>query len=162
VIISSILSFRPRKRSKLCYRFVNRDTLASLQILQSEPHPNAFNHGPGNTTSGSKESLSIYGLFQPFARSPQGKAMLRQYFLRPMVNIDTINERHDFISIFLNPENAHVLEQLTKSLKGIKNMRPIMIHLQKGVSSGNAKFRAFKSGIWATLLEVNLSQESTT
>ena len=88
--------------------------------------------------------------------------MLRQYFLRPMVKINVINERHDFISIFLNPENGHVLEKLTKSLKGIKNMRPIMIHLQKGVSSGNAKFRAFKSGIWATLLEVTSSQVSAT
>lgn len=65
-----------------------------------------------------------------------------------------INKRHDFISTFLRPENDAVLENLVKSLKGIKNLRPVMIHLRKGISSGNAKFKGFKSVVWANLLEV--------
>lgn len=133
---------------------MNADTLASLQILQSESHPNAFNQGPGKTSSGSKESLSVYGLFHHFARTPQGKARLRQYFLRPGIDIDIINERHDFIGVFLRPDNAPALEKLTKSLKNIKNLRPVMIHLHKGVSTGNARYGGFKSGVWATLIAV--------
>ncbi|WEW55811.1 hypothetical protein PRK78_001244 [Emydomyces testavorans] len=133
--------------------FINRDTLASLQIIQTESHPNAFNQGPGKTSSGSKESLSIYGLFHRFARTPQGKGMLKKLFLRPTIKPDIIRERHDFISTFLRPENCDTMERLIKSLKGMKNVRPVMVHLQKGISTGNAKFKGFKSVVWATLLE---------
>ncbi|KLJ07360.1 DNA mismatch repair protein MSH5 [Blastomyces silverae] len=133
--------------------FVNTDTLTSLQVIQSESHPNAFNQGPGKTSPGAKESLSIYGLFHHFARTPQGKTRLRQRFLRPSTDAAHIREGHDFISTYLRPDNGECIEKLTKSLKGIKNLRPVMVHVQKGISSGNAKFKAFKSGVWATLLE---------
>ncbi|QSS60417.1 mismatch repair protein [Histoplasma capsulatum] len=134
--------------------FVNTDTLTSLQIIQSESHPNVFNQGPGKNSPGAKESLSIYGLFHHFARTPQGRARLRQRFLRPSTDEAHIKEGHDFISTYLRPDNSEAIEKLTKSLKGIKNLRPVMVHVQKGISSGNAKFKAFKSGVWATLLEV--------
>ncbi|KAL2382241.1 hypothetical protein RJZ90_003361 [Blastomyces dermatitidis] len=133
--------------------FVNTDTLTSLQVIQSESHPNAFNQGPGKTSPGAKESLSIYGLFHHFARTPHGKTRLRQRFLRPSTDATHIKEGHDFISTYLRPDNGECIEKLTKSLKGIKNLRPVMVHVQKGISSGNAKFKAFKSGVWATLLE---------
>src|SRR5436305_4398696 len=60
-------------------RLINADTFLSVQIIQPESHLNAFNEGPGST--GSKESLSIYGLFHHLARTPQGRARLRQLFL---------------------------------------------------------------------------------
>lgn len=135
-------------------RFINKDTLASLRIIQSESHPNAFNQGPGKTSSSSKESLSIYGLFYHFARTPQGKGLLRQYFVRPSTDLSIIRERHDFIGVFLRPENEPALNKLIKSLKGIKNLRPVMIHLRKGISTGTARFRGFKGVVWTTLLEV--------
>lgn len=97
----------------------------------------------------------MYGLFQRFARTPQGKALLRQYFIRPSTEIEVINKRHNFISTFLRPENEAVVENLVKSLRGIKNLRPVMIHLRKGISSGNAKFKGFKSVVWASLIEVD-------
>ncbi|KAI2255152.1 hypothetical protein LOZ10_005739 [Ophidiomyces ophidiicola] len=133
--------------------FINRDTLSSLQIIQSESHPNAFNQGPGKTNSGSKESLSIYGLFHRFARTPQGKGMLKKVFLRPTTKPTVIYERHNIISTFLRAENDDAMSKVIKSLSGIKNLRPIMIHLQKGISTGNAKFKGFKSIVWATILE---------
>ncbi|KAK2750532.1 MutS protein msh5 [Onygenales sp. PD_40] len=133
--------------------FVNKDTLTSLQVIQSESHPNAFNQGPSKGSSGAKESLSVFGLFHHFARTPQGKARLRQMFLRPSTDIARIKERHDFIGIYLRSDNDVVIEKLTKSLKGIKNLRPVMVHVRKGISSGNAKFKGFRSGVWATLLE---------
>ncbi|EFR01530.1 mismatch repair protein 5 [Nannizzia gypsea CBS 118893] len=132
---------------------INKDTLASLQILQSESHPNAFNQGPGKTSSGSKEALSIYGLFHHFARTPQGKRLLKQCFLRPSIDPSTISQRHEFINVFLRPENNSPLNQLIKSLKNIKNLRPVMIHLRKGISTGSAKFRGFKGVVWSSLLD---------
>ncbi|RMZ88581.1 hypothetical protein DV736_g4193, partial [Chaetothyriales sp. CBS 134916] len=73
--------------------FANVDTLSTLQIIQPESHPNIFNQGPG--TSGSKEVLSVFGLFQHHARTPQGKAQLRTIFLRPSLDVNVINERLD-------------------------------------------------------------------
>ncbi|KAI1920455.1 hypothetical protein LOZ58_002923 [Ophidiomyces ophidiicola] len=133
--------------------FINRDTLSSLQIIQSESHPNAFNQGPGKTNSGSKESLSIYGLFHRFARTPQGKGMLKKVFLRPTTKPTVIYERHNIISTFLKAENDDAMAKVIKSLSGIKNLRPIMVHLQKGISTGSAKFKGFKSIVWVTILE---------
>ncbi|OAP65085.1 hypothetical protein AYL99_01057 [Fonsecaea erecta] len=129
---------------------VNNDTLVSLQIIQPESHPNAFNQGPG--ASGAKESLSIYGLFQHHARTPQGKSRLREAFLRPSLDMELINSRLDFISVFVRPENQSVREQLSKSLGRIKNMRNTVTLLHKGIDAGKSKQNAFKGSVWESLL----------
>jgi DNA mismatch repair protein MSH5 len=51
--------------------FINTDTLLSLQIMSTESHPNAQQHGPASKagSGGSKEGLSVYGLFQHFAKT---------------------------------------------------------------------------------------------
>ena len=102
-------------------RFINADTLLSLQIIQPESHPNAFNQGPGST--GSKESLSIYGLFHHLARTPQGHVRLRQYFLRPSLDLEEINTRLDFVTVFVRPDNLIPMQKLSKSMNKVKNMR---------------------------------------
>ena len=133
-------------------RFISPDTLLSLQIIQPESHPNAFNQGPGST--GSKESLSIYGLFHHYARTPQGRSRLRQTFLRPSLDLEEINHRLDFISVFVRPENQIPLQKLSRSMSMIKNIRIVMTHLHKGINGGNQKSGGFRSGVWATLLEL--------
>jgi len=136
------------------FRFVNADTLASLQILHSESSPNSHSQGPTRTASGSKEGLSVYGLFHHLARTPQGKSLLRQYFLRPSLDVAVINERLDTASTFLRPDNNSPLNTIVKSLAQIKNMRTIMVHLRKGVSNGLSKGGGIKSGIWSSLRSV--------
>ena len=135
-------------------RFINNTTLLSLQIIQSESHPSMFNQGPGKKSSSSKEGLSLYGVFHHFAHTPQGRNRLRQDFLRPSVDITVIRERHNFIGVFLRPDNYNPLNKISKSLKHIKNLRPVMINLRKGVSTGSAKITGFKTTVWATLLAV--------
>ncbi|KAL1634726.1 hypothetical protein SLS56_002128 [Neofusicoccum ribis] len=131
--------------------FINMDTLLSLQIIQSESHPHSHNQGPTKSNSGSKEGLSVYGLFHHLARTPQGKILLRQYFLRPTVQLDVIDKRLDAISTFLRPDNAVAMDNLAKSLKKIKNMRAVMINLRKGVNAGPGQKRGVTSGVWATI-----------
>ena len=131
---------------------IDRETLSALQIIQPESHPNVFNQGPG--ASGAKESLSVFGLFHLNARTPQGKARLRQYFLRPSVDLAEIQARLDFVAVFCRTDNHAIAQQLSKSLSRIKNIRTIMTFLHKGISGGNMKNRGgFKSGVWASLLE---------
>lgn len=133
---------------------MNADTLASLQILQSESNPNAHSQGPTKASSGSKEGLSVYGLFHHLAKTPQGKYLLRQYFLRPSLDLDVINERLETISVFLKPDNIGPLNSIVKSLGQIRNMRTMMIYLHKGVSNGLSKEGGIKSGIWSSLRSV--------
>lgn len=79
---------------------------------------------------------------------------LKQIFLRPSIDTDVIRERHAFISVYLRPDNNDPLSKLTRSLKHIKNLRPVMINLRKGISTGSGKITGFKTTVWATLLAV--------
>ncbi|KAF9890300.1 MutS protein msh5 [Aspergillus nanangensis] len=132
--------------------FVNARTLLALQIMDSESHPSMTSQGPGSRSSRSKEGLSVYGLFQRFAHTPQGRNRLRQIFLRPSIDLDVIRERHAFLGIYLRPDNFHPLEKIVKSLKHIKNLRYVMVNLRKGISTGSGKITGFKTTVWATLL----------
>jgi DNA mismatch repair protein MSH5 len=132
--------------------FVNADTLASLQIIQSENHPNLHMQGPNKSTLGAKESLSVYGLFHHLARSPQGKHKLRQIFLRPSTDLSVIRGRLDTIGVLLRPENSPVLEKINKSLKMMKDIRTVVIHLRKGMSDVSGKGgNAIRTGVWGSL-----------
>ncbi|KAF7936017.1 uncharacterized protein EAE98_002236 [Botrytis deweyae] len=132
--------------------FVNADTLSSLQIIQSESHPNSHMQGPNKSTSGSKESLSVFGLFYHLASTPQGKQKLRKMFMRPSIDILVIKERLFTIGVFLIPENGPILQEVHRSLKSVKDIRTVVIHLQKGVSGGSTKATAIKSGVWGSIL----------
>ena len=132
-------------------RFINADTILSLQIMQPESHPNAFNQGPGSTRS--KESLSVYGLFHHLAHTPQGRARIRRLFLRPSLELEEINTRLDFITVFVRQENMIPLSKLSKSMSNVKNMRITTTLLRKGISGGNQNYGGFKSGVWVSLMD---------
>jgi DNA mismatch repair protein MSH5 len=132
--------------------FANTNTLSSLQIIQSELHPNSHMQGPDKSTFNAKESLSVYGLFHRFARTPQGRQRLRQMFLRPSLDINVIEERLNSIRIFLRPENLTAFQSLAKSLKKIKNIRTVVIHLQKGISNPSRNASSIQRGVWASIL----------
>ncbi|KAF4445068.1 hypothetical protein F53441_10992 [Fusarium austroafricanum] len=132
------------------YMYVSTDALLSLQILQTELHPNSQAWGPDANKSSSKESLSVYGLFHHLACTPQGRAKLRQIFLRPMLDIKTISERQRTISVLLQTDNADKIAQLTPILRKIRNMHTTIAQLRKGIefpSSG----QSFDRGVWATI-----------
>ena len=131
--------------------FVNADTLLSLQILGSEQHPNSQMQGPDKSKQGAKEDLSVYGLVKSLACTPQGKARLRQMFLRPSNDLDLIRERHRSIAVFLRPENKAVLEDITKMLRRVKDIKGTTTNLSKGVLNTTRK-QGVKSGVWLTLV----------
>ncbi|KAF2173327.1 hypothetical protein M409DRAFT_62859 [Zasmidium cellare ATCC 36951] len=133
--------------------FINADTLASLQITSTESHPNAQQHGPTskNASGGSKEGFSVYGLFHHLATTLQGRLLLRQYFLRPSLNLETITERHDAISVLLAPNNAATLDSLIKDLKGVKHMRAVTTNLRKGVRGGFGAQKSISASVWEAL-----------
>ncbi|RKL29383.1 hypothetical protein BFJ72_g12011 [Fusarium proliferatum] len=132
------------------YMYVSTDALLSLQILQTELHPNSQAWGPDANKSNSKESLSVYGLFHHLACTPQGRTQLRQLFLRPLLDLDIISERQRTIAVLLQPDNADKLAQLTSTLRKVRNMRTTLAQLRKGIEFPSAG-QSFDRGVWATI-----------
>ncbi|KAF2832856.1 hypothetical protein CC86DRAFT_414515 [Ophiobolus disseminans] len=131
--------------------FVNADTLHSLQILGAESHPSSHNRGPTQSNSGAKEGLSVYGLFHHLARTPQGRFLLRQHFLRPSLNLDVINERLDTVSTLVRPENDSALDALVNIMKNVGNMRVMMINLRKGIGGSKKGKGGFSKSVWSAI-----------
>ncbi|KAF1835488.1 hypothetical protein BDW02DRAFT_495713 [Decorospora gaudefroyi] len=131
--------------------FINADTLHSLQILGAESHPHSHNKGPTKAKSGEKEGLSVYGLFRHLARTPQGRFLLRQQFLRPSLNLDIIDERLNTVGVFVRPDNDSALQTLVQNLKNIGNMRVMMVNLRKGVGGSTKGAGGFAKNIWTSI-----------
>ncbi|KAL9609329.1 MAG: hypothetical protein Q9167_005895 [Letrouitia subvulpina] len=89
-----------------------------------QSHPQSHNQGPTRGTSGPKEGLSVFGLFYQLAKTPQGKYLLRQHFLRPTLNLDIINER-------LNTVSIKVLENFDR--KGLANIGQLVSGIHRTV-----------------------------
>ena len=139
------------------YRSLSSDALVSMQILEDDFHPHAHNQGPTNAASGSKQGLSVFGLFQNLARTPQGKQMLRQYFLRPSMDLPTLNVRHHAITVLLQPDNELAIQNMVKSLKNISNMKTALQSLKKGMNNGMGSAAGMKSNIWFRIRSVRKS-----
>ncbi|CAG8440083.1 18808_t:CDS:10 [Acaulospora morrowiae] len=106
------------------FMHVNGDTLCSLQIFEDESHPNM------HMQARSKEGLSLFGILNN-TRTSTGKQLLKQWFLRPTLDLSILDERFHTIECFLQPYNLDVSDQLISSLKHIKNI-PKIIGRMKG------------------------------
>lgn len=96
----------------------------------------------------------MYGLFHRFARTPQGKFLLRQKFLRPSINLDQINQRLETTAVLLNPVNNDAFKDICKSLVSIANVRVLVIKMRAGVSGGSSKAAGLARSIWLGLQKV--------
>lgn len=131
------------------FMFITRDTLSSLQVFQSELHPTSLMSGRSALENGSKESLSLYGLFLPLVGTPQGRTRLRQMFARPLINMDKIRERQRSIATLLRAENAEALENITRALGKVKDVRRTLNHLQMGTDAPTGSAPIDKGAWWA-------------
>lgn len=70
---------------------INSDSLNALGVFDVESH--AYQHA-----GRSKEGLSLFGILNT-ARTPEGKALLRSWMLRPLLVLDDIISRHDLVGL---------------------------------------------------------------
>jgi DNA mismatch repair protein MSH5 len=130
---------------------VSGDSLTSLQILQSELHPNLQTRSSKNSEPKAKEALSITGLLQALASSAQGKRRLRQILLRPTTDIGLIQERHRSIEVFLHAENGELAKNMRKLLRKLKNTKTLLLHVRNGVDRIRGQL-SLRVGDWKALL----------
>jgi DNA mismatch repair protein MSH5 len=132
--------------------FINADTLQSLQVIETESHPNSQNQGP--RSSGSKEGLSVYGIFHHLARTSQGRQRLRQWFLRPTMDIDVLQERQRSVSTFVRPDNATQTDDLRINLRAMKHMKTHILKLRKGVNPSPPAKSGSSKPVWSIIRQV--------
>ncbi|PTB36662.1 hypothetical protein M441DRAFT_72741 [Trichoderma asperellum CBS 433.97] len=104
------------------YVFISEESRLSLQIINHESHPNSQTWSVDSKSSVEKENISIYGLFHPLASTPQGRSHLRYMFLRPISNLDILSERHQTISLLLQPSNEEKKKRAVAILRKMGNI----------------------------------------
>ncbi|GAA5820833.1 hypothetical protein JCM11251_001834 [Rhodosporidiobolus azoricus] len=122
---------------------INADALTALQIFADESH--ASTH-----SSASKEGLSLFGITN-LARTPLGRSLMKQWFLRPSLELDVIECRQDAVECFLRSENQHVVDAMQANLKHIKNV-PRLLKTLGGGRGGVQEWQTMWSFLYGTIM----------
>ncbi|KAK0656043.1 muts domain V-domain-containing protein [Cercophora newfieldiana] len=134
---------------------ISADALISLQVIQSELHPNPQLQYSSNSESKAKESLSVCGLLQALACTAQGKLRLRQMLFRPTTEIDTIERRQQAIAVFLHPENQEMATAIRKLLRKVKNTKSLLHYVRMGVDRVRGQL-SVRTEEWRALLRFTM------
>ncbi|KZV85507.1 hypothetical protein EXIGLDRAFT_255658 [Exidia glandulosa HHB12029] len=106
------------------YMQINMDALLSLQIFEEQHHASMH-------SDKTKEGLSLFGTLN-YTKTRAGYDLLRQWFLRPSLSLETINERHTAVECFLRADNLSVCGALRTHLKGVRNVPHMLTAMQRG------------------------------
>ncbi|KAJ3150451.1 MutS protein msh5 [Geranomyces michiganensis] len=108
------------------FMHINADAMWSLQIFQDAAHPNIH-------SKRSKEGLSLYGILNN-TKTPLGRILLKQWLMRPCMDIAMIEERHAAVGFFLRPEIRYETDQLRACLTHIKNIPRILARMKTNIT----------------------------
>ncbi|KAL2972959.1 hypothetical protein AAZX31_14G021500 [Glycine max] len=99
--------------------FLKLDTAAheALQIFQIDKHPSHMGIGRA------KEGFSVFGMMNKCV-TPMGRRLLRNWFLRPILDLEVLNYRLNSISFFLCSEE--LVTSLRETLKSVKDI-PLLL-----------------------------------
>lgn len=78
--------------------------------------------------------FGILGILD-FTKTNFGRALLRQWCLRPSLSIPEIEGRHDAISCFNRGENIPIANTMHSQLKGLKNATRAFSRIKSGKST---------------------------
>ncbi|XP_031284485.1 DNA mismatch repair protein MSH5-like [Pistacia vera] len=120
-------------------KFLKLDATAheALQIFQTDKHPSHMGIGRA------KEGFSVFGMMNKCV-TPMGRRLLRNWFLRPIVDLENLNGRLNAISFFLCSEE--LMASLYETLKSVKDIP----HLLKKFNSPSSTCTASD---WAAFLK---------
>ncbi|XP_043810852.1 DNA mismatch repair protein MSH5 isoform X1 [Manihot esculenta] len=89
----------------------------ALQIFQVDKHPSHMGIGR------SKEGFSVFGMMNKCV-TPMGQRLLRNWFLRPILDLESLNGRLNAISFFLC--SGELMVSLRETLKSVKDISRIL------------------------------------
>jgi len=107
---------------------INAATFAALHIFSTEHHP-LIAKGPGNA----KEGFSLFS-FLDRTQSKGGRKLLREWMMKPLVELNSIQERQDAVELFLQPHLQTTTGVLLSLLHRIGAVDEILTRMQKCAS----------------------------
>lgn len=90
-----------------------------------------------------KEGLSLFGIMNK-TKSSVGKDLLRQWFLKPVMDVNIIQKRHDAIDFF-NKFTMDVLDEIRENLKYVKNTKRILARMREAKATVNDWSNLYKT-----------------
>uniref|UniRef100_A0A7N0T338 DNA mismatch repair protein MSH5 n=1 Tax=Kalanchoe fedtschenkoi TaxID=63787 RepID=A0A7N0T338_KALFE len=119
--------------------FLKLDAAAheSLQIFQTDKHPSHMGIGRA------KEGFSVFGMMNKCV-TPMGRRLLRNWFMRPILDLELLDNRLNAISFFLCSEE--LMASLREKLKSVKDIPYIL----KKFNSPSSKCA---TGDWVSFLK---------
>nr|XP_027127123.1 DNA mismatch repair protein MSH5-like isoform X5 [Coffea arabica] len=129
-------------------KFLKVDSAAheALQIFQIDKHPSHMGIGRA------KEGFSLFGMMNKCV-TPMGRRLLRNWFLRPILDIEKLNKRFDAITFFHSAEE--LLASLRETLQSIKDIPHILKKFNSPSSlCTSSDWKAFVKSI-CSLLHIN-------
>jgi len=103
---------------------INADALFSLQVFEDESHASIH-------SDKTKEGLSLFGILNN-TKTTLGRALMREWLLRPSLSLSVISTRHDAIACFVRPDNQATACAMHSHLNGIKNVPRILGIMKAG------------------------------
>ncbi|KAI8085171.1 DNA mismatch repair protein MutS [Halteromyces radiatus] len=107
--------------------YVSADVMQSLEIFQIEMHPSTHQKK-------GKESMSLFNLLN-YTVSPGGTHLLKQWLLRPTLDLEVLQERHSSVEYLINVGNPtnkdNAVKKLSSYMKHVKNTARILSHIHE-------------------------------
>jgi len=138
----TITSIRQAKIN--AFMSIDQLTLSNLHIFATEHHP-LLAKGVGN----SKEGFSLFTLLDR-CKSKIGRQMLKEWMMKPLLDVQKITSRQDGVELFLTPECGPAVESIIGSLKNIGAVDRILLRMHKCVAAPN-DFLAFSKTLNAAI-----------
>ncbi|XP_022151299.1 DNA mismatch repair protein MSH5 [Momordica charantia] len=132
ITIDSVIEISLNKFLKL-----DATALEALQIFQTDKHPSHMGIGRA------KEGFSVFGMMNKCV-TPMGRRLLRNWFLRPLLDLENLNKRLNAISFFLS--SNELMHSLRETLKIVKDIP----HILKKFNSPSS---TYSSGDWTAFLK---------
>jgi hypothetical protein len=108
------------------YMYLNATTFSALHIFATEHHPLVASKGQGN----SKEGWSLFSLLDR-TKSKGGRQLLREWMLKPLLDLQAIGARQDAIELLMRPDLQTAVGSLLNLLAKIGPVENLLIRMQK-------------------------------
>lgn len=105
---------------------VSADAFAALHIFATERHPLYAAKGSGH----SKEGFSLFSLLDR-TRSRAGRQRLREWMLKPLIDVEEIAVRQDGVELFMMPDMQAAVGNILSLLDRIGAVDSILMRISK-------------------------------
>ena len=124
---------------------LTKKEMYELQIFSTDMHPSI--HNPLT----SKEGLSLFSYMNRCA-TPMGRLVLREWFMMTNSDMKVIQERLDTVEKFIQPSSRAFVDELTKKIHKLPEIRQIVVRLRKGTMHKNHWTRLYNGLVQAATL----------